>query len=51
MGTVGTAVLRQYPWVLQGTVGTVDTVGAVTVGYCEYCRWVMQGTAYNLQLH
>jgi hypothetical protein len=34
---LGTA---QYPWVLQGTVGTV------IVGYCGYCRLVlMQGTA------
>jgi hypothetical protein len=51
---LGTA---QYPWVLQGTVGnTVDasgysqypwvlhgTVGTVTVGYCGYYRWVLQG--------
>jgi hypothetical protein len=45
-GTVGTA---QYPWVLQGTVGTVGTarvkvtvrfftVRAGTAGYCGYCR-------------
>jgi hypothetical protein len=49
-GTVGTA---QYPWVLQGTVGTVGTARAkVKVGYCGsnrgYCRvlwvlWVLQG--------
>ena len=32
-------VLRQYSWVLQGTVGTV---GTVKLGYCGYCRWVLQ---------
>ena len=46
----------QYPWVLQGTVGTVGTARAkVTVGYCGsnrgYCRvlwvlWVLQGAGY-----
>ena len=64
-------VLRQYPWVLQGTVGTVGTartqsdswvlwqyllvlqgtvgtVGTVTVGYCGYCRCVLQGTAERI---
>ena len=41
-------VLRQYPWVLQGTVGTVGTVGAKSDSwYCGstrgYCRvlWVL----------
>ncbi len=54
VGTVGTARAkvtvgygrRQYPWVLQGTVGTV---GTVTVGYCGYCRWVLQGTVERIE--
>jgi hypothetical protein len=46
MGKSDSWVLRQYPWVLQGTMGTV---GTVTVGYPGYCRWVLQGTVERIE--